>query len=240
MFVDFDYIKKSLGGSVVLNGVSFGVSKGDIFGLIGKSGCGKSTLLNIFMGILDPDSGVVRVDSKNISKNLKFHQSKIGFASQENTLFNELTIEENAFYFARVYGFKKKEVRDRVDSLLELLSLDYAKKSLVGNLSGGMKKRANLLVSLIHQPEILVLDEPTTGLDSILRDSFWKYIRKINREEQLTVFVTSHLLDEIEENCSRLAIMKKGNIVAKGKMSDYRKEYGNDVKIKEVFENILK
>jgi len=240
MFLKFKSLKKSFNEYEVLEDISFDVKKGEICGIIGKSGCGKSTILNIFMGLMKPSSGKILLNSKNFIRNFRKNQKIIGFASQENTLFDELSIKENAFYFGKTYGLKKKQIISRLDDLLKLLGLKGFEDYFIRALSGGMKKRANLLVALIHKPKILVLDEPTTGLDFLLRKSFWEYIKRINKEEDLTVIVTSHLLDEIEENCNRIVIINDKKVVAEGRKQDYKKKYGSDSKIKDVFGEILK
>ena len=134
---------------------------------------------------------------------------------------------------------KSKDIASRFDSLVRMLDLEGFEHTLIEHLSGGMKKRANLLVSLIHNPPLLILDEPTVGLDSILRDNLWKYIREINRSGT-TILVTSHLLDEIEENCNRIGIMDYGRIVAIASPSQFKDKYGEDVLFKDIFEHMVK
>ena len=217
-------MKKRFGKNVVLEDVSFGIREGEIFGLIGKSGSGKSTLMKVLIGMIRADAGSILFEDENAWKKRNYLRKHTGFASQGNTLFDELTISENAIFFGDMYGIKKKVLRARFAELLPLLGLKGFDGSLVKHLSGGMRKRANLLVSLIHGPKLLILDEPTVGLDSILRGSLWEYIKKINKEGT-TILVTSHLLDEIEENCGRIAILDKGKIVSVATMNEYKSRY---------------
>ena len=217
-------MKKRFAKNVVLEDVSFRIREGEIFGLIGKSGCGKSTLMKVLIGMIRADAGSIFFEDENAWKKRNYLRKHTGFASQGNTLFDELTIGENAIFFGDMYGIKKKVLRARFAELLPLLGLEGFDGYLVKHLSGGMRKRANLLVSLIHGPKLLILDEPTVGLDSILRRSLWEYIKKINKEGT-TILVTSHLLDEIEENCGRIAILDKGKIVSVATMSEYKSRY---------------
>jgi len=217
-------VKKRFGKNVVLEDVSFGIREGEIFGLIGKSGSGKSTLMKVLIGMIRVDAGSIFFEDENAWKKRNNLRKHTGFASQGNTLFDELTIAENAMFFGDLYGIKKKILRSKLKELLPLLGLEGFDGSLVKHLSGGMRKRANLLVSLIHGPKLLILDEPTVGLDSILRRSLWEYIKKINKEGT-TILVTSHLLGEIEENCGRIAILDKGKIVSVATMSEYKSRY---------------
>jgi len=236
--LEFKNIKKRFGTNEVLSDISFNIKEGEILGLVGGSGCGKSTFLNVLIGILRPDYGGISFEGKNALKKLDYLRKKTGFATQGNMLFDELTIRENSLYFGELYGMKRKYIKIRINDLIPLMGLEGFENVQIKHLSGGMAKRANLLVSLIHNPKLLILDEPTVGLDSFLRNALWAYIRKINKEG-ITILVTSHLLDEIEGNCDRVAVLKNGKIVAIGSISAYRKIYGN-VPFSAVFENILK
>jgi ABC-2 type transport system ATP-binding protein len=235
----FDKVKKSFGKKVVLNEVSFSVQRSDIFGFVGKSGGGKSTLIRILLGISKLTSGYIYFANKKISKDLMSLRKKVGFVSQGNSLFLELTLRENCKYFANLYGVKKDDFEERFNELVVILKFKGVEKFKLSTFSGGMLKRANILASLIHKPEILVLDEPTAGLDAMLREGLWKYIRNLNKEEGLTIFLVSHLLDEIEENCNRIGILKNGRIVALSEMKEYKKVYGKR-SFKEIFQEIMK
>ncbi len=238
VFLEFKDIKKGFRGKNVLNGISFFIKKGEIFGLIGKSGGGKSTLLKIIVGMINVDKGKVIFDGRDALKKRNYLRKKTGFATQENMLFNELTIRENSYYFGKLYNVKKKIIKKRFNELLNLLGLEGFENTQVTYLSGGMKKRANILVSLIHGPELLILDEPTVGLDSILRGILWKYIQRINKEGT-TILVTSHLLDEIDENCNRVAILNKGKIYAMATPNQYKSNYGKNKTLNEIFQKLL-
>ncbi len=238
-FLEFKEIEKRYKERIILTGINFKIKKGEIFGLVGASGCGKTTLLKILIGITDADKGEILFDNKNVIFKPDYLRKETGFASQENTLFDELTVKENALYFGGLYGLKRNEIEKKLKELLKLLNLELTENFLVNQLSGGMKKRANLLVSLIHDPNLLILDEPTVGLDSILRETLWNHILEINKRGT-TIIVTSHLLDEIEKNCDRIAILKDGAIISVASPDEYKKEYGRNKSFTEIFELILK
>jgi len=236
--LEFQGIEKRFGQREVLSSVSFNILKGEIFGLIGSSGCGKSTLFNILLGMMRADNGKIMFEGENALQKLESIRENTGFATQHNMLFDELTIEENSFYFGALYNLNKKEIRERMHKLLKLLSLGSFEQTQVQNLSGGMEKRANLLVSLIHNPKLLVLDEPTGGLDPVLRKSLWRYINQINKTGT-TILVTSHLFDEIGENCDRIGVLKGGTIVSIGTLEQYKKHFGKEKTLDEIFGQIL-
>lgn len=237
--LEFQDIKKSYLKREVLSGVSFDIQAGEIFGLVGASGSGKSTLLNILIGIVRASSGKILFEGKNATKNIKYLRENTGFATQDNMLFGELTTKENGFYFGSLYGLKKSKIKNRFEELLKLLRLGSFENVLVRNLSGGMMKRANLLISLIHEPKLLILDEPTVGLDPVLRNVLWEYIKEINKTGT-TILVTSHLLEEIEQNCSRVAVLKKGRIIAVGTPQEYKKHSGGNKSLSEIVQEFLK
>jgi ABC-2 type transport system ATP-binding protein len=235
----FRNIKKRFGKNEVLRDISFDVKKGEILGLVGRSAAGKSVLLKILIGMLKSDSGDIFFENKDIINRLDYLRKNTGFASQKNMLFDELTIKENSFYFGSLYGMKRKEIKKSFNEFIDLLRLNGFEDIEIKNLSGGTIKRANILVSLIHNPKLLILDEPTVGLDSLLRDVIWKYIKKIN-QDGTTILVTSHLLDEIEENCHRIAILKKGKIYAMATTEQFKNKYGKDRNFKEIFQMFMK
>lgn len=238
-FLSFDEIKKSFGKNVVLKDITLRLNQGEIFGFVGKSGGGKSTLLNILTGIMKPDSGKIFFEGKRIGRNNKYLKKHIGFVSQYDSLFPEMTLKENCYYFGRLYGVKRKLMEKRFLELARLLDLAPFIHKKISTYSGGMVKRANILISLIHYPQLLILDEPTVGLDSILRDSLWEYIRKLNKKENITIFLVTHLLEEIEDNCNRAGILKNGEIVAVATLEQYKQRFGN-VEFKKIFAEIMK
>ncbi len=238
VFLDFVGVKKRYGKKEVLSDVTLSIQENEIFGLVGSSGGGKSTLLKILVGMASASGGKILFRDKDVLRRPEFLRKNIGFATQKNMLFDELTLKENAFYFGRLYSMGRREIRERFLELTPLLGLSGFENLQIKNYSGGMVKRANLLISLIHNPKLLILDEPTVGLDPVLRDILWKYIHNINKNGT-TILVISHLLDEIGEHCDRAGILKRGKIVAFGSIKQYKKAYMGK-NFQEIFEAIIK
>ncbi|MBS3167094.1 ABC transporter ATP-binding protein [Candidatus Woesearchaeota archaeon] len=205
-------ISKSFGKLDVLKNVKLAVSQDEIFGIIGESGSGKTTLLNIIVGFMDSDSGKVLFESKPMSKPIK---NIIGFATQENCVYNKLTVQENLNYFGKLYSLTDKQIKENSESILKLVELYDYKNMLAEHLSGGMQRRLNIACALIHNPKILILDEPTEDLDPILREEIIMLIKKIN-SQKTTVIMTSHLLDEAERICDTIAVLHNGIVIASG------------------------
>ncbi|MBN2421791.1 ABC transporter ATP-binding protein [Candidatus Woesearchaeota archaeon] len=210
--IEFRDISKSFGQNRVLSGFNLKIDKGEILGLIGPSGCGKSTLMKILLGIYQADSGKIFINKKDLSKNLVEIRRRVGFTTQENSFYYKLTVYENMRYYANLYNVKQENLRQYLENILREVDLYKARNVLADNISGGMKRRLDFAISLIHDPDILVLDEPTTGLDPILVRQFWAIVKKFNKRDK-TIIVSSHIFREIEENSSRVGIMNNGKIV---------------------------
>jgi len=236
--IEFKNIKKIYYKREVLSNISFSIEEKEIFGIVGKSGGGKTTLLKVLIGMAKADDGSILFEGRNALKKFDYLRKNTGFASQENMLFDELSTKENSIYFGKLYGMKKKDIKIRLGELLNFLGLVGYEDVLVSNLSGGMKKRANLLVSLIHSPKLLILDEPTIGLDPLLRKNLWLYIHRINNDGT-TILVTSHLLDEIEENCTRIGILDCGKMIGVGTFKEYQDKLGKDKTFNTMFQEIM-
>ncbi len=207
-FIEVNDLKKSFGDKHVLRGITFSLEKGDIIGLIGMSGCGKSTLLKILVGYYKADSGEIKLDGK-IVKDIK---RAVGYTTQENSFYDKLSVYENMAYYGNLYGFKPEDKKLHIHEILESVGLWDAKDKLAEDLSGGMKRRLDFALSLVHDPELIILDEPTTGLDPLLIEQFWGIVQKIVKTKGKTVIVTSHILHEVEENCNKVAVMHQGKI----------------------------
>lgn len=204
----------------VLHKVNFDVERGEIIGLIGASGSGKTTLLNVMVGFLTPEEGAVEFKC-NLGNREAFYtvadhadvlKQFIGFGAQEPSFYPRLTVRENLEYFGSLYRLARKALHLNVNTLLELMDLSKAQHLLAGSLSGGMERRLDIACALVHNPDILILDEPTADLDPILRDHIWELVRKINKKGT-TVLLASHHLAELEEFCSRICILKGGKIL---------------------------
>ncbi len=237
--IEFANISKSFGKKEVLRGVSFKLKEGEILGLVGLSGCGKTTLFNILIGLVREDSGEILFLNEKRKKNWKILRQTSGYASQSLMVIEELSIKENCFYFGSLYGMKRNETNKRMSGLLELFNLRGTENVLIKKLSGGMKERANLLVSMIHNPRILILDEPTVGLDPIIRGTLWSYIRAINNVGT-TIIVASHFMEELEKNCDRIVFLKNGKIVAEGNIQQFKNFYGREQGLNEIFNMVMK
>ncbi|AGT36097.1 hypothetical protein N186_08805 [Thermofilum adornatum] len=205
---------KVFGGFRAVDGVNLKVEEGTIFGLLGPNGAGKSTTIRLILGLLKPTSGYVKVFGISVEKNRKEVLKITGYMPQQFSLYEDLTVEENMRLYASMYGIKSKEANERIQQLMDEFNLREIRNRLAGKLSGGMKQRLALAVALIHNPKLLVVDEPTAGVDPPLRRYFWEKFRELKRRG-VTILVTTHYMDEAE-NCDRIALMSRGRVAAEG------------------------
>ncbi len=228
-------VSKSFGNNQVLDNIDLDVHKGEIFGIIGMSGAGKTTLLNLIVGFVKPEQGEILLalpdgTTQSVIKNPDIIKKYIGFSTQTPSFYNRLTVRENLEYFARLYGMNEPELTRRCNALMELVGLAVSKEAMAENLSGGMQKRLDIACSLLPDPAILVLDEPTADLDPVLRKQFWELIRQINAKGT-TILLASHFLAEIELLCSRIAILQKRKIAELGTAEELRNAYSKNYEI---------
>jgi ABC-2 type transport system ATP-binding protein len=215
-------VSKNFGKKKVLNQISLTVESGSIFGLIGPSGSGKTTLVKIIVGMDSPTQGDVQVLNTAVP-NLKLLQ-RIGYMAQADALYSDLTGEENLAFFASLFKLKKDVQKERIAYSAGLVNLTDDLKKKVQNYSGGMKRRLSLAVALIQDPEILILDEPTVGIDPELRQSIWAELFRLKNEGK-TILVTTHVMDEAEK-CDRLAMVRDGEIITSGSPAELKHQYG--------------
>lgn len=215
-------MSKSFGKKKVLNQINLTVKSGEIFGLIGPSGSGKTSLVKIIVGMDSPSQGDVQVLNTGVP-NLKLLQ-RIGYMAQADALYSDLTGEENLAFFASLFKLKKEEKKRRIAYAAHLVNLTDELKKKVQNYSGGMKRRLSLAVALIQDPEILILDEPTVGIDPELRQSIWAELYRLKNEGK-TILVTTHVMDEAEK-CDRLAMVRDGEIITSGSPAELKEQYG--------------
>ena len=208
--IKIENLVKSYGGIKAVNGVSFEIGKGEMFGLVGPDGAGKTTTIRILCGLLMPDSGNVEILGMNIKTDRNAIQDQVGYLSQKFSLYGDLTVDENIEFFANIHNVENFE--GRRNELLEFTRLTPFRERLADNLSGGMKQKLALACSLIHKPKILYLDEPTTGVDPVSRRDFWKILSNLLKEG-ITIFMSTPYLDEAER-CNRIALMDKGKIIS--------------------------
>jgi ABC-2 type transport system ATP-binding protein len=200
------------GDFTAVNKVTFSVNRGEIFGFLGANGAGKTTTIRVLCGLLRPTEGFVRVAGIGFEQGEKMINSKVGYMSQKFTLYNDLTVEENLDFTAALRKMDPVLYKKRRAELFELISFDRPMNSKVADLSGGVKQQVSLAASLLHDPEIVFLDEPTAGVTPASRARFWSLIRKI-ADSGKTVFVTTHYMDEAEQ-CGRIALMRTGELIA--------------------------
>ncbi|WP_430790292.1 ABC transporter ATP-binding protein [Virgibacillus flavescens] len=217
-FIELNNIQHNYNKEVVLKEINLTIPRGQLFGLLGPSGSGKTTLVKIIIGLLNPTNGTVMVDSSKMPS-LKQMQN-IGYMAQSDALYSELTAKENLEFFASIYGIPKKERKERLAEAAQIVNLtDHLHKPL-DKYSGGMKRRMSLAVALIHKPSLLILDEPTVGIDPVLRASIWQDLKKL-QAAGTTIVITTHVMDEAEK-CDNLALLREGYVIAQGSPDDLK------------------
>ncbi|MEX0444957.1 ABC transporter ATP-binding protein [Xenorhabdus sp. SGI246] len=221
--IEFNQVKKSFKDYQALKGISLDVYRGEFIGLLGPNGAGKTTLVEILEGLKKPDSGSVRVLGKTWQHDAHYLRQRLSGVLQETLFINKLKVEEVLTLFGSFYGCSRKRVQD----VMELVELTEKHKTYVEGLSGGQRQRLALGVAIMNEPEILILDEPTTGLDPRFRHDTWDILRKLNRERQSTMLLTTHYMEEAEYLCDRICIMNKGEIIAQGSMDELLKKHCN-------------
>ncbi len=215
-------VKKALGDREVLKDISFTAGKSDIFGYLGPNGAGKTTTIRILLGLLQADSGNVEVLGKNI--NLSETRRKIGFVLDSDGLYENMTAEDNMAFYTRIYGVSEAE--ERIGSLLKIVNLDDRARDMVKTYSRGMRQRLALARSMVHDPEVLILDEPTAGVDPSGQIEIRQIMINIARKENKTIFLSSHNLDEVQRICNRIALIDRGKIKLYGELKSLRQGMG--------------
>ncbi|HYD03853.1 MAG TPA: ATP-binding cassette domain-containing protein [Alphaproteobacteria bacterium] len=224
-------LTKKFGKKTAVDGVNLEVKKGEIYGFLGPNGAGKSTTIRMLVTLLAPTKGSAFIMSKDIDKDVMDVRLKIGVALQEASLDGQQTGTELLRLQGRLYGLTSKELDERVEELKKLVNIGDAIDQQIKTYSGGMKRRLDLAAALIHNPEVLFLDEPTTGLDPVSRMQVWEEIRKLNKDLGVTIFLTTQYLEEADQLCGRLGIISQGKIVAQGTPKELKKKIGEDVVI---------
>ncbi|MBW3001694.1 ABC transporter ATP-binding protein [Candidatus Woesearchaeota archaeon] len=233
--VRLDAVTKKFNNKAILENVSLTIVPGELFGVIGLSGAGKTTLLNVLVGFAKPEQGRVTMKLPNggvtsVDKDSNLVKAMFGFAAQTPSFYAKLTVKENLEHFGALYGITEKQLVERIKDLLRFVGLENSANTVANNLSGGMQKRLDIACALIHEPKVLILDEPTADLDPLLRKQMWQLIRNINLKGT-TVIVASHFVDEIEENCSRIAVLANKRIQRMGTAEQLVGEYAKNYEI---------
>ena len=222
-------LTRRFGDVVAVEKLSIQVESGEVFGLLGPNGAGKSTTLNMLCTILKPTSGSALVNGLDVDREPNRVRESIGIVFQDPSVDNRLTGRENLEMHAELYGVEKQLALSRIEELLRLVELDFRADDLVKTYSGGMRRRLEIARGLIHHPKVLFLDEPTIGLDPQTRAKIWDYIKRLTVEEEITIILTTHYMDEAELLCDRVGIIDHGKIVALGKPSDLIRDVGEDL-----------
>ena len=215
---------KKFGDFTAVDDISFNVEQGTIFAFLGPNGAGKSTTINTLCTIQEMTFGELRINGHDVSLQKDKVRQDIGIVFQESTLDGKLTVEENLKLHCAFYKVPKSEVKERIDFVLDLVDIKNRRRSTVDSLSGGMKRRAEIARGLVHFPKVLFLDEPTTGLDPQTRANVWDYIHKLQKQKNITIFLTTHYMDEAEI-CNQVAIIDGGKIVAHDTPENLKKRY---------------
>ncbi len=228
-----DDLVKRFGDFVAVDHVSFSVDKGEIFCFLGPNGAGKSTTIRILCGLLAPTSGKATVHGFDVATESEQVKRSIGYMSQKFSLYDDLTVSENIEFFSGIYGVKKSRRQSRKEEILKMAGLEDRRDDATGLLTGGWKQRLALGCAILHEPPIVFLDEPTSGVDPIARRHFWDLIYEM-AERGSTVFVTTHYMEEAEY-CQRLALMDRGKMIALGAPSDLKRALGPNATMEDVF-----
>jgi ABC-2 type transport system ATP-binding protein len=228
--ISYQSVFKKLSGKTILSNITVDITQNEVFGLIGPSGAGKTTFLRCMIGFYKINKGKILFNGKDISRSEKEIRKIFGFTTQDNCFYEKLTVWENLVYFGRLYNVPLKQINITATNLLKLVELSGHEKDLAMNLSGGMQRRLDLACSLMHAPKILILDEPTAGLDPTLRKHMLELIKKIN-QSGTTIIISSHLLNEIEHLCTRIGIINKGELLKVDKPSALKDQYCKDEEV---------
>jgi ABC-2 type transport system ATP-binding protein len=222
--VRIENLVKRFGDFVAVDNVSIDVARGEIFGFLGPNGAGKSTTIRILCGLLAPTSGRATVDGYDVATQSELVRQNIGYMSQKFSLYDDLTVEENIEFFGGVYGVPPQTLPQRRDYVLKMANLEDRRQTPTRELPGGLKQRLALGCAILHEPPILFLDEPTSGVDPVARRNFWELIYKLS-ESGHTIFVTTHYMDEAEY-CHRVALMYSGRVIALGSPAELKHVFG--------------
>lgn len=226
--IEVKNLTKKFNGLTAVDHIYFNVKKGEIFGFLGPNGAGKSTTINMLSTLLTPTNGEALINGFNILSQRNEVRKSIGLVFQDSSLDDRLTAEENLLFHAKLYGVPKEDCKKRIKEVFNLVELWERRKNIVKTFSGGMKRRLEIARGLIHAPKVLFLDEPTLGLDPQTRAHLWDYILKLKNEKNMTIFMTTHYMQEAE-NCDRIAIIDYGKIVALDTPLGLKKIVGGDI-----------
>lgn len=230
-FIEIKNVTKRFDDKLVLDNISFQVEKGEIFGLIGPNGAGKSTLINIMTGILKSNEGEVVIGGYDLKTDPLKVKQLIGIVPQELAIMENVSAYDNLEFFGSLYGLSGKLLKERINEALEVTGLSDKKKEKVKKFSGGMKRRLNIAAAIMHHPEVLIMDEPTVGIDPQSRNHIFEFTKKVCSERKTTIIYTSHYMEEVEELCRDIFIIDLGREVAYGTKDDIKRIGGHSNKV---------
>ncbi|ADU28982.1 daunorubicin resistance protein DrrA family ABC transporter ATP-binding protein [Evansella cellulosilytica] len=214
--LETEELRKVFKGKTAVDGVNLYMDKGESIGLLGPNGAGKSTTISMISSLVKPTSGDVRLHEKSVIKEPSRIRRVLGVVPQEIALYEELTAYENLKFFGRIYGLKSKSLEKKIEEVLYLVGLEERKDDIIKTYSGGMQRRINIAAAMLHDPEILIMDEPTVGIDPQSRSHILDMVRDLNQKKGMTVLYTSHYMEEVERLCDRVYIMDHGRVIASG------------------------
>jgi ABC-2 type transport system ATP-binding protein len=234
--IEINDLRKTYKGALIpaLDGLSLSVKKNQIVGLLGPNGAGKTTSINVLCGLVLPDTGTATIHGKDCVKNTFYIKKILGVVPQQIALFSNLTAWENFYYIGRLYGITDRKIKERAGHLLDRLDLDKHADKRIGRYSGGMKRRANIIASLLHQPDVVILDEPTAGVDVQSRAMILEFLEEYRKQDK-TILYTSHLLEEAEQLCDEVVIMDEGKFIVSGAPKELIKNTPDCRRLEDVF-----
>jgi ABC-2 type transport system ATP-binding protein len=219
--IETEKLSKRFGHFVAVNSVTFNVQRGTIFGFLGPNGAGKTTTMRMLLGLLKPSGGSAKILGYDVAHQPRAVKQRIGYMSQRFSLYDDLSVEENLRFFGRTYGLRSERLHERIRYALKMADLIGREKTPGRELAGGFRQRMALGAAILHDPELIFLDEPTAGVDPVSRRSFWELLYQLVNDEGVTIFVTTHYMDEAEQ-CQELAFIHGGQIVAQGSPADLK------------------
>ena len=237
MLLELAGLVKRYQDHLAVDHVTLKVKEGEIMGLLGPNGAGKTTTLNMITGLTHKDDGLIRVFGKNIEDQGQAIKKDIGVVPQENAIFEDLTAWENAAFFGRLYGLRGTLLRERVDEAMSFVGLGGHQKQFPKKFSGGMKRRLNIACAIVHKPRLIIMDEPTVGIDPQSRNHILESVKTLQKEGS-TILYTSHYMEEVDEICSRIAVMDQGRIIAQGTSEELKNLISSEEKVDMVLSEV--
>lgn len=213
--IEIKDLVKNYNGFLAVDNISLKIKRGEIYGLLGPNGAGKSTTINILSGLLKQTSGEIKINGVDVSKSMKGQNNVLGLVPQDIALYKSFTAEENLKFFGELYGLRGKKLKERVESALEFTGLIDVRKKISKEFSGGMLRRLNIACALVHRPEILIMDEPTVGIDPQSRNHILNSVRELNKKG-VTIIYTTHYMEEVEAICTEIGIIDHGKLIVNG------------------------